>query len=145
MAESKVTIELDASVVRKAVNAKVMPAVERILDGVDLSSRIATALLEKPGKDRRHSIHSMIYGHVDTRPPIDQYIDNAIGEATKSFVEKTLKAERPKIEAALKKMMANSSNTLAKTMLAALDRALESEWNFELDTKVSAKSRHDYD
>lgn len=147
---NKVTIELDMAVVQKAVNAKVQPAVEKILASVDLPSRIATALLAKPKSSRGDpysiGLHQMMMygGYGDSRAPIEGLIDTAINEAAQAFIKKAVAADRNKIEAAFKKMLAESPSRLAKTLLASLENSLANEWTFTLDTKMSAKERDRY-
>lgn len=144
---STVTIELDASVVRDAVNAHVRPAVDKILATIDLPTRIATALLAKPPKesgDRYFGYAMGFMGAGSGLPKIDDLINQSLHEAAQSFVKKAIAKERPKIEAAFRKMMANSSSSLAKTLLESLDGALKDEWRFELRSTVSPKERDRY-
>lgn len=150
----EVTIKLDATVVKNAVSAKIGPAVEKILSTVDIPSRIMKALMTeppKPSKDDSYRTDMMmryalfngyggtICGANDTRAAIETLIDEEIGEAAKTFIAKEIKANSKKIEAAFKSMMANSANSLAKTLVHSLEHSLENEWSFTLDTKVSAK------
>lgn len=154
---SKVTIDLDLEVVRRAINAKVAPAVDKILSKIDLEKHIATALTKvadankKKDADRdRYGLdlrYRMMWGgaYDDGEPIIDKLIAGEIKKAAHAFVVAAVAKERPKIDAAFKHMLGDSKDMIAKTMFAALEQGLKSEWSFSLETKMTPdrKERND--
>lgn len=153
---SKISIDLDLAVVQKALHAKVQPAVDKILEGYDLSAMIVREL-EKPVETRQDSLAFTIMAHnrmLDTltgrqrkeEPRIVALIQQAIHEAADTYVKDGLKKQTKQLEAAFKKMIEGSSNKLAKTFLASLEGAIEDDWSFELKATVSPKEpERDYD
>lgn len=151
---SKVSIELDLSVVQEAINAKVRPAVEAVLSKYDLPALIKQKL---EGKDLRSGgIPMMAYYDVmlsrlggrtdDKNAPrvIDTMVNDAISTLAKEYVEKAVKSDSKRIEIALRDMMRDSPNALVKTLLAAIESGFENDWAFTMKTEVAPKEIERY-
>lgn len=139
---SKVSIEIDLSVVQKAINAKVQPAVDAILAKRDIPKLIEAELNRKDrdaGRDYMGYFLAGFGGGGSGRPMIEGLIRDAVYKAAEEFVKKRIKADRAKIEKAFVRMMRESPDVLAKTMLASLDNAINDEWSFEIATKITPK------
>ncbi len=139
---SKVHIELDLEIVQKVIHARIQPAVDEILDGVDVPALIKKALLKKPEGGRDYyttAMYMMGYGGRASGPAVEQLIDSAIYSAAKIYVENAVERERLNLEAAFEKMLRNSSSKLAKTMVASLQSGLKNDWSFTIDTQIGVK------
>lgn len=142
---STVTIDLDLKIVQQAIDAKVAPAVERILSKIDLEKKIADALTKLPRPERDYFLQASMLGYSRHELPIiDALLAKAIKDAALEFINKAVAKERPKIEAAFKRMMADSSDKLARTMFSALQGGLKSEWTFDIRTEMTpTQTRND--
>lgn len=135
---SKVSIELDLSVVQEAIHARVQPAVDAILSKYDLTKLIEKEL-KKPTPVGRDRYFMSIFGSGETVPLVDHLVTTEIRSAAEAFVKGAVANQKDRIERALRKMMADSESTLANTLVASLEQALEANWQFRMETTVTPK------
>jgi hypothetical protein len=136
---SDLNIRLDMSRIQSTVQAQIRPAVEEALATVDIKAIIKKMLVNKPKKaERDDSYRYMMLGACPQPdgPIIEDMVRESITEIAKQFVERELRNQQAEIEGAFRAMLATSSSKLARTFAKALQRGLESDWNFELDVGV---------
>lgn len=68
---------------------------------------------------------------------LDDLIDDGVRDLAKQYVRSQLIDMRGEIEEGFRKMMQGSHNRLVKSFTQAAVRALEEDWAFALDVKVS--------
>lgn len=140
---SKVSIELDLSVVQEVIHAKVAPAVETILARYDIPALIEKELIaERKAPRGDHYGMFMMAHHALDLPPyrvIDSVISVEIRKAAESYVKDAIEADREKIEDAFKKMIRDNPSRLAQALLSSLENALANDWNFELKAIAEVK------
>lgn len=141
---SKVSIELDLSVVQEVIHAKVAPAADTILARYDIPALIEKELIAERKDDRggRAALMWMHYDMAARQTPyrvIDNVITDEIRKAAEAYVKKAIEADREKIEAAFRKMIRDNPGRLAQALLGSLENALANDWNFELKAIAEVK------
>lgn len=142
---TKISIDLDLTVVQDAIHAKVEPVVTDILKKYDLKKLIAAELTRKRPKADSHYglipyyMAAMGGGADHPQTLMEELIRSAVNDAAKAYIKKAVDAQSPKIEAAFRKMLKGSPDKLARTLLASLSGALENNWTFELNTRLTPK------
>lgn len=140
---SKVSIELDLSIVQEVIHAKVAPAVDAILARYDIPALIEKELITER-KDAGGSHYMRRYMFMDERNVtpyrvIDNVISGEVRKAAEAYVKAAIEADREKIEGAFKKMIRDNPSRLAHALLSSLENALANDWNFELKAIAEVK------
>lgn len=142
---AKVIIELDLSVVERAIKAEVNPAVRDVLARhYDIPAMISEQLLREPDKDKKPRATSLGWpGLYEERPAtgraaIEAAIRSAINSAAEEYVQVVMDERRDAIYAAFKKMMADSPDRLANAFVEMIEGA---DLSFALSAELSILDR----
>lgn len=143
---SSVKIELDLTIVQEAIKTHTLSAVTAILDKhYDIPKMVKDELLREPKKEKEEEYFGFpyIYGHprakLSGKAMIEQMVKDAIHEQAEKYVKDGVVKQKKELEVAFRKMMAKSPDKLVKAFLGAIQSGVESDWSFEIDTKVSVK------
>jgi len=144
---AKVTIELDLSVVQKAIKAEVKPAVAAVLaQHYDIKAMITEELLREPTKKDRTDDYLLRYamlGGFGVAPTtgaagIEQMIRSAIRQAADEYIKVAIDERRDAIYAAFRKMLTNSPDRLVTAFVEMIEGA---DISLDLATTLSVKEK----